>query len=48
MNPIAPAVESLEQAVEQGRAVEKEAGISDCSVEEEGQGSWRDFAVVAR
>ena len=42
-----PSVETPEQVAEPEREVEQEAGMSDCAIEGEGQGSWMDLAVVA-
>lgn len=42
-----PSVETLEQAAELEREVEKEAEMSDCAIEGEGQGLTPDLAVAA-
>ena len=46
-SPNEPSVETLERVVELEREVEKEAGVSECAIEGEGQGLTPDLAVAA-
>jgi len=42
-----PSAETPEQVAEPERAVEEEAGMSDCAIEGEDQGSWMDLVEAA-
>ena len=45
--PNEPSAETPEQVAEPERAVEEEAGMSDCAIEGEDQGSWMDLVEAA-